>query len=549
MGTLPIPLFGDELDVGYHALSLFHSLRDYTGHFLPTYIQSLAEWRTPLLMYITAPFVGLLGTTAFAVRLPVALLGILNVYQVYLLANLLFPKTVILKLRTINYELKTGTIAALILALTPWHLHYSRAAFESTLLLTLLLWGVIWYLHSLQSFRFPYRLFPIPFILTLYTYSTATVFTPLLLLALLIIYRPVKWRPFIFNLVFFTPFLIPFLYYFFTGAAGNRFQGISIFTDNHLIDQIITTRTEPWVTNNLFETFFHNKYLAYSVAFLRNYFSSFSPQFLFLYSDTYFRHSIGNFGALLWSTAPFFLVGLYALFHDFKNPTHRFIFAWTLLAPIPAALTQGGATHATRLFVLVLPLILITALGAHYCFKLLHHRLKVIILPLFLLATALNFSAYWHNYSAHYRFLSATYWNYGFDDIFTKLIPYQKSAHKIYINDTYQPAIIAFAFYTAFPPEIFQKHTDNLKTETDADFFGYQFTENLYFGQIKDGLAISDLLSKNDLYLAVQQKEIPGDWNWNQNPPPGIKVLATTNDQFGRPLFYLLTRSDNDFSQ
>ena len=39
LGSLPISLFGDEIDAGYQAWSLATTLRDYRGHFLPTYIQ------------------------------------------------------------------------------------------------------------------------------------------------------------------------------------------------------------------------------------------------------------------------------------------------------------------------------------------------------------------------------------------------------------------------------------------------------------------------------------------------------------------------------
>src|SRR3989344_1966867 len=113
LSSLPISLFGDEIDVGYHAWSLFTTGRDYLGNFLPTYIHSLSEWRAPLMMYLAAPIVGLLSPSAFSVRLPAALMGILNLYLIYLLGKKLFGN-------------KIGLISAVILALTPWHIHYSR---------------------------------------------------------------------------------------------------------------------------------------------------------------------------------------------------------------------------------------------------------------------------------------------------------------------------------------------------------------------------------------------------------------------------------------
>src|SRR3989304_7656015 len=113
LGSLPTSLFGDEVDVGYHAWSLATTLRDYRGNFLPTYIQSLSEARAPLLMYLTAPFVGLFGPSNFSVRLPSALMGVASLYLVYLVTNLLFCKK---KLALGQLDLDVGLVAALVLA-------------------------------------------------------------------------------------------------------------------------------------------------------------------------------------------------------------------------------------------------------------------------------------------------------------------------------------------------------------------------------------------------------------------------------------------------
>jgi len=167
---LPIALFGDEIDVGYQAWSLITTGRDYMGHLLPTYFQSLSEWRAPLLMYITAPFVGIFGPTDLAVRLPVALLGSASIYLIYLLGVVIFKNK------------RTALLSAFLLALTPWHIHYSRAAFEVVPLVFLILLGT--YLF----FKEKYFVSLIPFILTFYTYSTAMVFTPLFVISLLFIF-------------------------------------------------------------------------------------------------------------------------------------------------------------------------------------------------------------------------------------------------------------------------------------------------------------------------------------------------------------------------
>ena len=131
-----LELFGDELDVGYQAYSLLKTGRDYMGQKLPFYIHSFAEWRAPLLMYATAPFVGIFGLNEWGVRLPPVVFGLLDIFLLYCLVKLLTKNE------------KLALISAFILTVIPWHIHYSRTAFEATLLLALMLGGTILFLKK-----------------------------------------------------------------------------------------------------------------------------------------------------------------------------------------------------------------------------------------------------------------------------------------------------------------------------------------------------------------------------------------------------------------
>ncbi len=52
---------------------------------------------------------------------------------------------------------------------------------------------------------------------------------------------------------------------------------------------------------------------------------------------------------------------------------------------------------------------------------------------------------------------------------------------------------------------------------------------------------LANILTPQTMYLAVQGKEVPGDWNWEKEPPSWASVLSTVYDPFGQPLFYLVT--------
>lgn len=531
--TLPIALFGDEIDVGYQAWSLITTGRDYMGHLLPTYIQSLAEWRAPLLMYLTAPFVGLLGPTDLAVRLPVALVGIASIYLIFLLSKTLFSSPTHPAPRIKHLAL----FSALLLALTPWHIHYSRAAFEVVPLVFLILLGTYLFLRG------KYFASLIPFILTFYTYSTAMVFTPLFLLGLLFIEKPrlelkKNWLRLILPLIL----VAPVIYSVFFGAAGGRFNLVSIFEDPKIIETVILQRTDPWVSKSIVEVIFHNKYQAITMAFVNNYLTAFSPQFLFISGDPFFRHSISMVGELLIVTFPLLLAGLFFIFKNLSQKENKILLLWLLLAPIPSSLTTNGGTHATRLFLMIPPLILITSLGGIY---LLNFVSKKIFMPAVLTALLLifiSFAIYFHRYSSHYRYESASLWGYGFKNILTELIPLTSKYDKVYINNVFQPSLLLFLFYTQYPPKDFQKNfvTDKVDTYQTPAFHGFIFADKYFFGESPNIDQLKTLLTDKDLYLAVQGREGQGDWDWSKDPLENTKVLATQKNILNQPLFYIL---------
>lgn len=531
LSDLPISLFGDEVDVGYHAWSLITTGRDYMGHFLPTYIQSLAEWRAPLLMYLTAPFVGVMGPSALAIRLPVALLGIASIYLIYLVTKQLFPSN--------NRDLKSEIfplLSALVLAITPWHLHYSRAAFEVVPLLFLELLATYLFISGREFISF------VIFALTLYTYSTASVFTPLLVIVLYLLYRPKIFQTK--NFWKFIPSILvalPLIYNIFFGQAAGRFKGISIFNDPKTIEAIILQRINPWVEKSLAEVFFHNKYFAYSNAFVQNYLQSFSPQFLFLQGDPNFRQSVGTQGELLWIFLPFLLWGLYSSVKNIKEKPFLLIILWLLLSPIASSLTQGGGTHATRLFIMLPPLVIFTALGLQAFLDNAKNKfLWILVFLLFLF----GFASYWHRYSNHYRFESAALWQSGYSEIFHQLKPLLGGDKNVYVNNTFSPSLIKFALFTEYPPSAFlvDFRGDNPDSFDNDLFKGFRFGEHYFFGQTSSLESLDRLLRPGDLYLAAQGKEIPGDWDWTKTPSKGFKAVGFTRDTLGQPQYYLLEK-------
>lgn len=476
-----LTLFGDEIDVGNQAYSLLTTLRDYRGHLLPSYIQSFSEWRAPLSIYATIPSIALFGRTELSVRLPSVIFGTLSIYLFYLLTR--------------------SHLGALLLSLTPWHFHYSRTAFEVTLLLCLYLLATYLYLQK------KFLLSVIFFALTLYTYSTANIFTPILIILLLFLSRPRPKSlvvPFFVGLILVTPLIRQLT----LGRLGNRFGLISIFNDPKTITQIIDSRTSFSAVSASTERLFHNKLIAYSNVFFTNYLQSFSPNFLFLTGDPNPRHSLPGFGLLPLVFLPFLILGLQ--FTDYRLQITKLFLFWLLVSPIPSALTLDGGHHATRLFLILPPLVFFTAQG-------LRKR------PIFLIFLIPGLVLFFHQYFVHYPKDNFESWNYGQKHLFSTSPP---NPNRVFVSNTNFDSLNPYIFYQHLDPRLTQ---NPLFSDTGQN--GFYLDPNTYLvndWQNPDVInQVIKMAQPNDVFFLLQLKDIPGDWNLTQNPLPGFKTLNT----------------------
>ena len=140
-GKVPISPDWDEVALGYNAYSLLHTGRDEYGKFLPIVLRSFDDYKPALYAYFSIPAVALFGLNTFAVRLPSAVFGVLAVIATYFLVKELFktnPISEILnpkqiqntKYKILNTEM-IALLSAFLLAISPWHIQFSRVAFEA----------------------------------------------------------------------------------------------------------------------------------------------------------------------------------------------------------------------------------------------------------------------------------------------------------------------------------------------------------------------------------------------------------------------------------
>ncbi len=511
---VPPELFGDELDVGYQTYSLLKTGQDLYGQTLPTYIHSLAEWRAPLLMYATVPSVAVLGLNEWGVRVPEVVFGVLAIPLMFLLV----------------YETTRSKTAAilscLLLALTPWHIYYSRAAFEVVLLVDLIMAGTLLFLKQrwLSAALF--------FALAMYCYSTAVVFVPLWLVCLgLTTRRAPKLRA----VGLWVVLLLPLAYHIVAGPARERFGTLSIFRDEQVIKEVLIKRQQyPSAVSKLF----NNRYERIANIFAKNYAESFSTEFLLIRGDPVYRHSIQTTGQLLLPMGLLLAVGLYSL----AKRKHWVWLVWLMLAPLPASLTQGGGHHATRLMLMLPPLVAACGMGLAQIWEWRRWAGGVTLLVIlsFFVQNA-------YIYTVEYPVESWRWWEVGYKDAITSLNQVADNYQQVFIINTYEPALIRYLFWTHYDPAKFHQEftIDQPQPGIAPNYDGFALGSKVIFGQFSEESGHVDMASRllpGAIYLISQREDVAGDWDWRTSPPAGVKVIHTSTNLTNQPVFYLITK-------
>ena len=122
LADIPNGFSPDEASYGYNGYSFLLTGRDRFGHALPLFSDNFGDLIATSYMWLTAPAIALFGLGEFAVRLPAALIGTATVYALYRLGAVVAGRG-------------AGLLAALLLAISPWHVQVSRYAERSPLLM------------------------------------------------------------------------------------------------------------------------------------------------------------------------------------------------------------------------------------------------------------------------------------------------------------------------------------------------------------------------------------------------------------------------------
>ena len=471
LGTTPA-LNADEATIGYNAYSLLLTGKDEHGNSWPVHFQSFNDYKPGLYFYVVLPFVKVLGLNVWSVRIPGALLGVLAVLIIYLLTKELFK------------DEKISVFSALLLAISPWHIHFSRGGWEvnlATFLITLGVWLFLKYVNSTKS-KYLF-LSVLVFAVSLYSYHAARIVVPLLGLSLVVIYQKVIFNKstlklIIFNLLFLVLLLLPLIKDLMGPAGISRAAGVGLFADPGPLNRINEQRGEHFDFTSITPKAFHNKAVNYGLAFLSNWVAHYHGEFLFLSGDKIQRNKVPETGQLYLFEIITVALGIIILLRKF-DMSSKVVFSWLLIAPVASALTFQSP-HALRAHNMVIPITIISAVGLSYLVSWLRKMNFKFVMWLLIFIIAWPFTRYEHMYWVHmpkeYSYSS----QYGLKEL-VDFVKKNESVYKnIVISDRYDQPYILFLFYSKYDPVVFQKENiltlrDQFGFSTVREFGKYRF--------------------------------------------------------------------------
>ncbi len=466
VGQNPVSLTWDEVAWGYNAYSLGIDGKDEFGRFLPLdYLESFGDFKPPLYAYLDVIPIKIFGLNEFAVRFPSALFGVFTVIAAYFLTKVIFPSgDERFRFRFFNSKqyIDMPIIVSLILAVSPWHINLSRAAFEANVSTFFIVSGVLFFLLWKKKQQWYFLSFSTSALaLSFYIFNTARVVSPLLFVLLAIISLRQFWKDkkqVAISVIVGIGILFPLLHFLSTPQARLRYQEVNIFSDVGIVERANTYIANDG--NTVVSKIIHNRRWGYTIEFLRHYFDHFHPSFLFIRGDGNPKFSTQDVGSLYLWDLPFFIIGILFLFR-YRPGYWWLIPVWLLIGIIPAA-TARETPHALRIETTIPTFQILIAFGITiflgWIIAIKNNRKKGIILILVIGLFFLQILYYLHGYYIHYPREYSGEWQYGYKEAISYVQNAEKNYDAVYFTDELGRPHIYYAFYAKLLPSFYRSN-------------------------------------------------------------------------------------------
>ncbi len=428
VGDVPAGLYCDEAGLGYNAFALANYGIDENGVRWPLFSWSFVSYKNPVFIYAAMFPIKVFGLSEMSLRLTSVLFGWVTVLALFWMLTELWGAT-------------SALFGSFLLAVTPWHIHMSRIAFELISFPCLFMIGMVFLVRAIRRGGFNWAVAMFFFGLTPYSYAIANLFVPLFLGGVFVLFFKEILKH---KISFFAGIVVILL----TVAPFVHFNLTKPRTDQYFKRNSWVTQAKPLKEK--------------ADIFLRNYQGYYGADFLFRKGDPLIRHSVSGHGELYWSFLPLIIGGLGLI--SWTPSRFRLMMLWWLLTfPIGAALMHEEMSATRSIIGSPLPAIL----GAFTCVTVLSWIMRIrwrwlaILIALsltgfLLICIVRDVRAYQTRYFDSYYKQSAR-GIYGFQYGYRELYEYMESVKDDYpqrfltATDVNMPYIFAL-FYTRKDP-------------------------------------------------------------------------------------------------
>ena len=425
LDRVPTGFFCDEASIGYNAYTILTKGADEYGTHLPLFFRAFGEYKNPIEIYSTVPFIALGGLNEWSTRITEVIYGIIGIIAIFFLGKQVLQT---------KHAFVIGLASAFTLAISPWHIQFSRVALEGLMpyvLFTIL--GTYFFLKKDKNILYAFASC-ITFLLALYSYFPARIFIPLFVAILFLIDCRYFWKNkyiFFFMATVFIIGNIPLVSTYMGTAGLARFQQVSIFSN--------PPRNETVVKH-----------------IIDNYISNLSPNFLFFKGDIGMpgqfitRHSIRSMGEFYLWQLPFILFGFVFLIYKKYWRVLFILITWVLLYPMGSMLTTDQSAQATRGIIGVVPWEILAAIGLVYSFVYIRKKAPQIIFGICCIFVILfSLFQYTQQYFIVYPTYSADFWGwqYGPKQIIQYFVANENKYDDLYMAGEFNAPEIFLKFY------------------------------------------------------------------------------------------------------
>lgn len=426
--SAPAGFFCDEAAIGYNAYSILKTGVDEYGKPYPFFFRSFGAYRNPVPIYLMTSSIAIFGLNEFAVRFTSAVIGILTVFFVFFLIKQVF-------------DFKVAFFSSFFLAISPWHIHFSRFGSEYIYFPFFFTFGLLVFILGLKrKFYLPIAFFI--FGASLYTYYPAWLIIPLFVFGLMIFYHHQllkKKKEFLVGFLIFLFALVPLLVGVKNEVALTRWGQVSVLK---------TIQSQKLGFSDSFKTL-ANTYL-----------SHFSYDFLFKKGDINYpghfirRFSVRGMGELYLFQLPLLIIGCLLLIINWKKPFSKVIFLWLALYPLGSTLigTDGGGPFAFRSIFGVVPFQIISAIGITKIISFFKNRFKffyIVFIFSFLFVSILSLKNYLYRYHVEYPLYSSDFWGwqYGPKEVMKYFLSAKNQYDELFLMGNFNSPEIFIKFY------------------------------------------------------------------------------------------------------